>query len=207
MSRRLVPSWRRARNTAMLVLPLLLPVQGCSSMDGPVSPEHWFSTGLHASPGSAGGTMPVPFKGRLEGVHVSRTPVQPPLFADVFELTGQATQLGQFELVIEAVVNFGSFPVTGTGTLTFTAANGDRVVANATGSSRLLAPGLVLITEHATIDPRASTGRFAGAIGTFTVQRQADAATGVTGITRGTFEGTMLLRGRGQGHDLSLQQP
>jgi hypothetical protein len=200
MSRPFAPRCRRACNTAMLVLPLLLPVQACSNTDTPLSPDDRFTTGLQASLGSADVTMPVPFKGRMEGLHVSRTPIQSPLFFDVFELSGQATQLGQFKLVIETVVNFGSFPVTGAGTLTFTAANGDRLIANATGSSRLLQPGLVLITEQATIDPAASTGRFAGATGTFTVQRQADAATGVTGITRGTFGGTILLRDRGQGH-------
>jgi len=52
----------------------------------------------------------------------------------------------------------------------------------------------VLITEHATIDPNRSTGRFAGAEGTFTVERLADAATGVGGLTSGTFEGTVRLR-------------
>jgi hypothetical protein len=133
----------------------------------------------------------VPFKGRLEGRHVSRTPLVPPLVFDVFELAGQATQLGQFELVIEVVVDFGTRPVTGVGTLTFTAANGDTLVADATGFSALVAPGLVLITEHAVIDPDGSTGRFAGATGTFTLERLADAATGVSGATAGSFEGTI----------------
>ena len=135
----------------------------------------------------------VPFKGRLEGRHVSRTPLVPPLVFDVFELTGQATQLGQFELLIEVVVDFGTRPVTGVGTLTFTAANGDTLVANATGFSALIAPGLVLITEQALIDPDGSTGRFAGATGTFTIERLADAATGVSGATAGSFEGTISL--------------
>jgi hypothetical protein len=112
---------------------------------------------------------------------------------DVFELTGQATQLGQFELLIEVVVDFGTRPVTGVGTLTFTAANGDTLVADATGFSALVAPGLVLITERAIIDPDGSTGRFAGATGTFTIERLADAATGVTGATAGSFEGTISL--------------
>jgi hypothetical protein len=135
----------------------------------------------------------VPFKGSLEGVHVSRVPVDPPQFFDVFEAAGQATQLGQFDLVIEAVVDFGTRPVTGEGTLTFVAANGDVLVADFTGFSALVVPGLVLITEHAVIDPDRSTGRFAGATGSFTVERLADAATGVTGVTEGTFEGTISL--------------
>jgi hypothetical protein len=135
----------------------------------------------------------LPFKGTLEGRHISRTPLDPPFVFDRFEAEGQATQLGQFELVIEATVNFGSRPVTGAGTYTFTAANGDQLVADHTGFSALVGPGIVLITEHAIIDPNRSTGRFAGAEGTFTVERLADAATGVGGLTVGTFEGTISL--------------
>ncbi len=143
--------------------------------------------------GAAQAAEPLPFKGTLEGRHVSRTPLDPPRFFDVFQATGQATHLGQFELVIETVVNFGTRPPTGEGTLTFTAANGDTLVADITGFSALVEPGVVLITEHAIIDPERSTGRFAGATGTFTIERLADAATGVTGVTVGSFEGTISL--------------
>jgi hypothetical protein len=137
--------------------------------------------------------QPLPFKGSMEGLHVSRTPLDPPFVFDMFELTGTGTHLGRFELVIEAVANFGARPVTGTGISTFTAANGDRLVADNTGSSALIQPGLVLITELNVIDPDRSTGRFAGATGTFTTRRRADAATGVTGVTAGSFEGTIVL--------------
>ncbi len=143
------------------------------------------------------GTAPakdsLPFKGSLEGRHVSRTPLAPPLVFDVFELAGQASHLGRFQLVIEAVVDFGTRPPTGVETLRFTAANGDMLVADATGSSALVVPGLVLITEHAAIDPDRSTGRFAGATGSFTIERLADAATGVTGRTVGSFKGAICL--------------
>lgn len=135
----------------------------------------------------------LPFRGTLEGRHVSRTPVAPPIFSDRFEATGEAAHLGQYEVVITATVNFGSRPVTGEGSYRFTAANGDRLVADHTGSSALVRPGTVLITEHATIDPTRSTGRFAGATGTFTVERLADAATGVGGVTSGTFRGSISL--------------
>jgi hypothetical protein len=137
----------------------------------------------------------LPFKGTLEGHHASRTPLAPPFVFDRFEAEGQATQLGEFALVIEATVNFGVRPVTGAGTYTFTAANGDRLVADQTGFSTLVEPGIVLITEHAAIDPGRSTGRFAGATGTFTVGRFADAATGVGGLTFGSFEGTISIPG------------
>ena len=143
--------------------------------------------------GPALASAPLPLKGSMEGVHVSRTPLDPPRFFDVFEGAGQATQLGQFQMVIETSVDFGTRPVTGGGTLTFTAANGDTLVAAITGSSALVSPGLVLITEVAIIDPDRSTGRFAGATGTFTLERLADAATGVTGATSGSFEGTISL--------------
>ena len=146
--------------------------------------------------GFAGGSLAgelLPFNGRFEGRHISRTPLEPPFVFDVFEVAGQGTQLGQFGMVIEAVVDFGSRPVTGIGTFSITAANGDKIVASFTGSSALVVPGLVLITEHATIDPGRSTGRFAGAKGTFTVMRLADAATGVTGVTTGSFAGTISL--------------
>jgi len=141
---------------------------------------------------------PLPFKGSMQGIHVSRMPLDPPRFADVFEAAGQATQLGQFDMVIEAVVNFGTRPPTGEGTVTFIAANGDTLVADFTGFSALVAPGLVLITEQAVIDPVRSTGRFAGATGTFTIERLADAATGVTGVTEGSFEGTISLASFGE---------
>jgi hypothetical protein len=142
---------------------------------------------------SSAADEPLPFKGSLDGVHVSRTPLDQPRFFDVFEATGEATQLGRFKLVIETVVNFGTRPPTGEGYLTLTAANGDTLVADITGFSSLVVPGLVLITEHAIIDPDRSTGRFAGATGTFTIERLADAGTGVTGVTAGFFDGTISL--------------
>jgi hypothetical protein len=135
----------------------------------------------------------LPFRGSLEGRHVSRTPLTPPIVSDRFEAAGEATQLGHFEVVIAATVDFGSRPVRGVGTYTFTAANGDQLVADHTGASALVRPGTVLITEDAIIDPVRSTGRFAGATGTFTVERLADAATGVGGVTSGTIHGSISL--------------
>ena len=158
-----------------------------------------------ATPGAAHGAddhptayRAVPFSGTIDGVHTSRTPLTPPVFEDRFDLGGQATLLGQMELVIESTVDFGARPVTGFGTMTFTAADGDRLVAEQTGASTLVAPGSVLITEHAVIDPDLSTGRFAGAEGTFVVERLADAATGVGGRTSGSFTGSVVLPRSGQ---------
>lgn len=142
------------------------------------------------------GPVLVPFSGSLEGMHASRSPVAPSVVRDTFEVTGEAVGLGRFALLIEATVDFGARPVTGAGTYSFTSADGDRLVADHTGSSALVVPGLVLITEHAVVDPDGSTGRFAGTTGTFTVRRLADAATGVGGITSGSIEGTLSRPGR-----------
>ena len=147
-----------------------------------------------AAPISAG--EQIPFNGTLEGLHVSRTPtLVQGVVSDRFETTGQAAQLGEYDLVIEAVVDFRTLPPTAEGTMTFTAANGDVLAADFEGSSVLVELGLVLITEHATIDPDSSTGRFAGASGSFTLERLADAATGVNGVTVGSFEGTISAPG------------
>ena len=135
----------------------------------------------------------VPFVGSLEGTHTSRTLVAPPVFFDRFDAHGEASQLGRFSVAITATVDLGARPVTGAGTYTFVAADGDRLVADHTGFSALVHPDTVLITENATIDPVRSTGRFAGARGSFTVERLADAATGVGGVTRGTIEGSIML--------------
>ncbi len=179
-----------------LIYPLAITVlvalaSGTGSQANAGTPEH-------AGPSVRVATPPLPFTGTMEGRHVSRTPVDPPVFFDRFETEGHALQLGHFTLVIEATVNFGSRPVTGSGTYTFTTANGDQLVADHTGFSALVEPGTVLITEQATIDPDRSTGRFAGAQGTFTVKRLADAATGVGGVTVGTFEGKLSLRTGGR---------
>ena len=176
-------------------LPLVLMVLVALTSGFALQAAAGIPTHVRPAGGQVAGADLLPFKGTLEGRHISRTPLDAPFVFDRFEAEGQATQLGQFELVIEATVNFGARPVTGAGTYTFTAANGDQLVADHTGSSALVGPGIVLITEHATINPNRSTGRFAGAEGTFTVERLADAATGVGGLTVGTFEGTISRPG------------
>lgn len=137
----------------------------------------------------------VPFKGAVEGTLVSRVPnPTPPVFDDRIEMTGAATQLGQFDLVIEATVDFGNPPPIAVGTATFTAANGDTLVADVIGTSMPVIPGVVvLITEYGVIDPDQSTGRFAGATGSFTIERLFDLT---TLETVGSFDGTISTPGR-----------
>ena len=72
----------------------------------------------------------------------------------------------------------------------FTAANGDTVSGTFTGHAQ---PGpLVSITEDATIT--AGTGRFAGATGSFVIDRVFDPA---TRTTTGSFEGSISSTGAG----------
>jgi hypothetical protein len=138
-----------------------------------------------AGPAAAGEL--VPFRGRLEG-DVTRTPAPPVVLVDI-EASGNATELGQFELDIPHVVD----PVnrTAIGTYAFTAANGDTLYAKFSGQATPTAvPGVLYIEETATIT--GGTGRFAGATGSFTVERLYDS---IAGTTIGSFEGSISTPG------------
>jgi hypothetical protein len=138
-----------------------------------------------AGPAPAG--EQVPFRGSFEG-DVTVTPLAPPfLWADV-EATGTATHLGQFTLDIPHLVNRSNG--TAVGSYEFTAANGDTLTADFTGSAVPIAPGVLYIEETATIT--GGTGRFAGATGSFSAERLYDI---VAGTTIGFFEGTISAPG------------
>jgi hypothetical protein len=144
----------------------------------------------------------VPFKGSLAGVETTTSvdpglpPVVPPVAHILGEWTGNANHLGRYTLENPHTVNLMSRDATGT--LTFTAANGDTVTADVTGHAEIVSgnpPTAVLsIVEHAIIT--GGTGRFEGATGTFTVERTLNQATppGVT-TTTGSFEGTISSPG------------
>ena len=142
-----------------------------------------------AGPAAAG--EEVPFAGSFEGERTGRVPLTPTTAHDTWEMAGVATQLGQFEVVVEAVVDFGGLPVTGVGTATFTAANGDQVFADIAGYSEFVEPGVVRIIELGVIT--GGTGRFAGATGTYISQRLTST---VTNETVGDFEGEISAPGQ-----------
>jgi hypothetical protein len=84
-------------------------------------------------------------------------------------------------------------PASGTaiGSYQFTAANGDTLFADFTGQATPTAtPGVLYIEETAIIT--GGTGRFAGATGSFTVERWFDT---IAGTTIGSFEGTISAPG------------
>jgi hypothetical protein len=106
--------------------------------------------------------------------------------------TGKATQLGTYSFAFPHTVHLPTR--TSVGTYHMVAANGDKVIASGTG---LATPTVIdgvfylAIVEEMTIDPTLSTGRFAGATGSFTVERLFNPA---TGLTIGAFEGTISSR-------------
>ena len=141
-----------------------------------------------ASPAPAG--EQVPFKGSLGGV-VTHTPVDAQTDFVLVEATGTATQLGLFAVTVPHYVN--TTTRTAVGYYEFTAANGDTLYAEFTGQARPTAtPGVIYIVETATIDPDLSTGRFAGATGSFVVERLFDR---IAGTTIGRLEGTISTPG------------
>ena len=139
-----------------------------------------------AGPAAAG--EPVPFKGSLEG-DVTVSPLTPPFVQVDVDATGNATQLGEFALAIPHKVNRADR--TAVGTYEFTAANGDMLFADFTGTATPTAiPGVLYIEETATIT--GGTGRFAGATGSFVCERLYDT---IAGTTIGSFEGTISAPG------------
>jgi hypothetical protein len=140
-----------------------------------------------ARPAAAG--KQVPFRGSLEGQEQVLAP--PPLVVLLGEGGGTATHLGRFVYDLEATVDFRELPPQGAGVLTFTAANGDVLVAEIEGISTPIIPGLlILIEEEATVTR--GTGRFAGASGGFSITRFKNQ---VTGLTVGRFDGTISSPG------------
>jgi hypothetical protein len=133
----------------------------------------------------------VPFKGSLQG-HETDTPEGGPppttLNADG-NTTGIATHVGQFSFTYQLTVTLATATATGSGHLI--AANGDSIYTTIAGTLEMTpTPGVASITEINTIT--GGTGRFAGAQGSFTVERLINQA---TGFTSGSFHGTITSPG------------
>ena len=133
-----------------------------------------------------------PFNGSFQGQENDQPvpPVGPPqqLLVDG-TVTGIATQLGRFTMHYNVVVNnVLSPPSPSTGSAQLTASNGDMILTTITGVGVPApdAPGFAQITEYNTII--GGTGRFAGAQGSFTVERMVELA---TGTTSGSFHGAI----------------
>jgi hypothetical protein len=130
----------------------------------------------------------VPFKGTMQG-NDADTFLSPTTVLVTTTGSGIGTLLGQFSFTQESTVNLAER--TATGSAHWIAANGDSIDTTIVGSGEPTdTPGVVSITEICTIT--GGTGRFAGAQGSFTVERLASA---VTFLTSGSFHGTITSPG------------
>ena len=138
----------------------------------------------------------VPFKGALQGTDKDGA-VNLPIVQVFTNGTGTGTHLGEFSFTEENVINVVTG--VGAGSIHWIAANGDSIDTkfNATGEltdAPPACPGLgeriIKITEIHTIT--GGTGRFAGAQGSFIVERQASP---VTFKTCGSFHRTITPPG------------
>jgi hypothetical protein len=139
--------------------------------------------------GPVAATQPVPFQGALTGSYTV-TPATPPFLDVLLTITGNATQLGRFTAVFPSRVNVSTVPPSAVGTYTFTAANGDTLVADSFGQAMLVAPNVLYIVDNAKV--RGGTGRFAGASGEFVIERLANQ---VTFTTIGSIKGMISSTG------------
>jgi hypothetical protein len=142
-----------------------------------------------ASPLAAG--EQVPFKGAMQGAEIEAPQGGPPptTLSVSGRVTGIASHLGEFSLTYQVTVNLPDG--TAIGSALFIAANGDTISTAVAGSSEATAtPNVASITEINTI--MGGTGRFAGAKGSFTVERLVNL---VTGFTSGSFHGTITSPG------------
>jgi hypothetical protein len=136
-----------------------------------------------ASDNSSSATSTKHIDGTFDAVETDQVQPGTTLLVMRLEGSGIASHLGRYTAVAEFTVNFATGA--GGGSITFTAANGDRLVATETGQATD-ANGIADITETATIT--GGTGRFVGATGMLTIQRRLDLA---TGVSQGHVEGTI----------------
>jgi hypothetical protein len=125
-----------------------------------------------------------PFKGTAKAVETSV--VVFPISSVTRDGTGTATLLGKYTSHASLQVNVTTF--VGTGTATFTAANGDTLTTSVVGQGtpNTIPPTVLSIVEVYTIT--GGTGRFAGATGSFTLENTLDLS---THVSTGTFSGVI----------------
>jgi hypothetical protein len=143
-----------------------------------------FLTAALAGPAEA--KNQVPFHGSVKGVEIDE--VQGTELLVDGSGTGIAIHLGRFTVTWDATVNL--LDGSGVGSFHFIAANGDSIFTESNGKATPTdTPGVVHIVEINTIT--GGTGRFAGATGSFTLERLLDP----TGFTSGSFKGAIVIPG------------
>jgi hypothetical protein len=123
-----------------------------------------------------------PFKGTVNAVETGQV-VFPSRFLDR-EGTGTATYLGRYTEHVVMQINIPT--LSSMGAATFTAANGDTLIASVVGQATRTGPTVLSIVEVYTIT--GGTGRFADATGTFTLKSTLEQT---TGVSTGTLSGAI----------------
>ena len=170
-----------------IALGVCLFVAGCSgqTLDSPTAPA---GPGVATAGTPAQGEAEVPFKGSYT-LETAGSFAPPATIVIRGTGEGSATHLGQF---ISTYVNYVDLTTaTGTGSITFTAANGDWLRADVAGGEEAFTPPNISHTRLvATVTE--GTGRFASATGTFTIRETSAIDFEVmTSVGTGSFEGTL----------------
>ena len=135
---------------------------------------------------AASARKPSPFKGSIEALETYK--VNGPIMSVTANGSGEATHLGRYIVSYKVQVDLP----TGTGTglsAHYVAANGDSLFAEGSGQATPTDdPNVFVVVENYTIT--GGTGRFAGATGSFTEERQVNIQ---TGITSGTISGNIVI--------------
>ena len=130
--------------------------------------------------------QPIPLQGSVEAVE-SYTINPPTMLVDTTG-GGKATALDQFTVTWQFTVNLDTG--SGVGSACFTAANGDSLDTTSHGQGDPTeTPDVNRVVETHTIT--GGTGSFAGATGTFTLERLVNMK---TGVTSGSFDGSIVLQ-------------
>jgi len=128
----------------------------------------------------------MPLKGSVEAVE-TYTITPPTMLVDTAG-SGKATELDQFTVTWKFTVNLDTG--SGVGSAHFTAANGDALDMTSLGQGDPTeTPDVNRVVEKHTIT--GGTGGFAGATGTFTLERLVNMQ---TGVTSGSFDGSIVLQ-------------
>lgn len=130
--------------------------------------------------------QPVLLQGAVEAVE--RYTINPPTMLVDTTGSGKATALEQFTVTWQFTVNLDTG--SGVGAAHFITANGDTLDTTPLGQGDPTeTPDVNRVVEQHTIT--GGTGGFAGAIGTFTLERLVNMK---TGVTSGSFDGNIVLK-------------
>ena len=164
------------RHLSLAALALALGACSAETVDHPLAPT---------APSLARQGTELPFHGAVDAMETHQFDVASNRVLIHLVGDGTATHVGRYGLAMD----LGLDPATGTavGQLVLTAADGSTLIATVTGQGTL-ANGLFSIAETATIT--GGTGRFAGAAGSFDIERTVVAA---TLVSSGSFDGNISL--------------